>query len=167
MLLVDLFKKMFIGDGLNLYAYCGNNPLGYYNPSGYEGNIACPKSKEIQSNTGEKIPSRRGALREAKRDADIPYNQYPFDIVYTPMREAEHEGGHIIKNFNGKVIVTREYYYKNRSGQIIVIQDHGAGHKKGNEGSHFNVRPADKIRTGTKKHYPFKSKGEFICGMII
>ena len=23
------------GDGLNLYAYCGNNPVRYYDPSGY------------------------------------------------------------------------------------------------------------------------------------
>ena len=25
------------GDGLNLYAYCGNNPVGYYDLSGYAG----------------------------------------------------------------------------------------------------------------------------------
>ena len=23
------------GDGLNLYAYCGNNPVRYYDPGGY------------------------------------------------------------------------------------------------------------------------------------
>ena len=28
-------EDIYRGDGLNLYAYCGNNPVGYYDPSGY------------------------------------------------------------------------------------------------------------------------------------
>ena len=28
-------EDVYRGDGLNLYAYCGNNPVGYYDPSGY------------------------------------------------------------------------------------------------------------------------------------
>ncbi|WP_415926616.1 RHS repeat-associated core domain-containing protein [Lacrimispora sinapis] len=30
-------EDVYRGDGLNLYAYCGNNPVVYYDPSGYEG----------------------------------------------------------------------------------------------------------------------------------
>ncbi|HDR6300719.1 hypothetical protein DZB85_13545 [Bacillus sp. LB(2018)] len=41
----------------------------------------------------------------------------------------------------------------------IIIQDHSAGYSKGGQGPHFNVRPADKPRTGkfesTQEHYPF------------
>ncbi|WP_297429535.1 RHS repeat-associated core domain-containing protein [Clostridium sp.] len=33
-------EDIYRGDGLNLYAYCGNNPVGYYDPSGY---MACDK----------------------------------------------------------------------------------------------------------------------------
>jgi hypothetical protein len=29
-------EDIYRGDGLNLYAYCGNNPVVYYDPSGYE-----------------------------------------------------------------------------------------------------------------------------------
>ncbi|MFT8352780.1 RHS repeat-associated core domain-containing protein, partial [Clostridium saccharoperbutylacetonicum] len=29
-------EDIYRGDGLNLYAYCGNNPVSYYDPSGYE-----------------------------------------------------------------------------------------------------------------------------------
>ena len=28
-------EDMYKGDGLNLYAYCRNNPVVYYDPSGY------------------------------------------------------------------------------------------------------------------------------------
>jgi len=28
-------EDVYQGDGLNLYAYCGNNPVAYYDPSGY------------------------------------------------------------------------------------------------------------------------------------
>ena len=37
-------EDVYRGDGLNLYAYCANNPVMYYDPSGYIG--ICPKSKE-------------------------------------------------------------------------------------------------------------------------
>ena len=76
------------------------------------------------------------------------------------MRSAEYEGGHIIKDNDGNIIMTREYYFKNNSGETIVIQDHSAGHKKGGQGSHFNVRPEYSTRTGhvpgTQDHYPFE-----------
>ncbi|WP_252243923.1 MULTISPECIES: RHS repeat-associated core domain-containing protein [unclassified Clostridium] len=32
-------EDVYRGDGLNLYAYCGNNPEGYYDPSRY---AMCP-----------------------------------------------------------------------------------------------------------------------------
>ncbi|ARU63759.1 hypothetical protein CBW65_02610 [Tumebacillus avium] len=76
------------------------------------------------------------------------------------MRTAEYEGGHVIKDKNGGIIETREYHFTNTKGEKIVIQDHGAGHEKGGQGPHFNVRPAGDTRTGkvagTKEHYPFK-----------
>ena len=116
--------------------------------------------KAIKVGTQADLPGRNGAFRAAKRDAKIPVNQQPYDIVKEPMRTAEYEGGHIIKESNGNIIETKEYYFKNYDGDTIVIQDHSAGHKKGGQGSHFNVRPGDNTRTGkvpgTKEHYPFK-----------
>ncbi|MDP4095824.1 HNH/endonuclease VII fold putative polymorphic toxin [Paenibacillus sp. P96] len=107
--------------------------------------------------TGE--VSRNGALNQAKRDAGIPRSQQPEAVKRVDMRSAQHEGGHVIKDSNGKVISTREYVYTNKDGKKIVIQDHSAGHQKGGQGPHFNVRPADNTRTGkvpgTMEHYPF------------
>ena len=42
-----LQEDVYQGDGLNLYAYCGNNPVRYYDPSGYSKtpevyNTGCP-----------------------------------------------------------------------------------------------------------------------------
>ncbi|WP_082927870.1 HNH/endonuclease VII fold putative polymorphic toxin [Paenibacillus oryzisoli] len=103
--------------------------------------------------------SRNGALNQAKRDAGIPRSQQPEAVNRVDMRLAQHEGGHVIKDSNGKVISTREYVCTNKDGKKIVIQDHSAGHQKGGQGPHFNVRPADNTRTGkvpgTMEHYPF------------
>ena len=39
-------EDVYQGDGLNLYAYCANNPVIYYDPSGYSkasnGTTGCP-----------------------------------------------------------------------------------------------------------------------------
>ena len=42
-----LQEDVYQGDGLNLYAYCGNNPVRYYDPIGYSKtpeiyNTGCP-----------------------------------------------------------------------------------------------------------------------------
>ncbi len=106
------------------------------------------------------LPSRHGAFRQAKRDAGIPVSQQPHDIQYVKMQGAKYEGGHALKDAEGEVIWTREYHFKNKEGKNIVIQDHSAGHLKGDQGPHFNVRTNDNTRNGKvkgiKDHYSFE-----------
>lgn len=57
-------EDVYRGDGLNLYAYCGNNPVGYYDPSGYssinkERPLELPAPGESSFNIGEKMVSRQ------------------------------------------------------------------------------------------------------------
>ena len=107
--------------------------------------------------------TRKAALREAKSDAGIPKTQQPQKVEKVKMTSAESTGSYAILDDKGKVIYTREYHYTNTNGGKIIIQDHGAGHQFangiGNQGSHFNVRPANNPRTGKVKgtlgHYPF------------
>jgi len=40
------------GDGLNLYTYCNNNPVTYYDPSGYAKKAGCPPGAKIGGDGG-------------------------------------------------------------------------------------------------------------------
>ncbi|OZY57991.1 hypothetical protein CJF39_18260 [Pseudomonas lundensis] len=125
--------------GLNLYAYAPN-PVEWVDALGLSG--------------------RRGAFKQAKRDARVPVSQQPDSIVKVPMTT---RGGCPVI-CDGKRVETREYMFAREDGSKVVIQDHSAGHNFGEGGigdqnSHFNVRPQENTRTGsvpgTAAHYPF------------
>ncbi|MCY1019272.1 HNH/endonuclease VII fold putative polymorphic toxin [Pyxidicoccus sp. MSG2] len=106
------------------------------------------------------LPTRRGALNQARRDLGIPRSQQPQSVNRVPMTDP---GGNRILNDARKPIMTREYTYTRPDGSKVVIQDHSAGHRfgegVGDQGPHFNVRPPENTRTGkvpgTLDHYLF------------
>ncbi|NML35554.1 hypothetical protein HHL14_32710 [Paraburkholderia sp. G-4-1-8] len=128
-----------LAGGVNVYQYAPN-PISWVDPLGLMG--------------------RNGAFRQAKRDAGIPMSQRPDSVTRTPMTS---RGGCPVI-CNGKRVETREYLFTREDGSRVVIQDHGAGHQFGkggigDQGPHFNVRPAGETRNGsvlgTAAHYPF------------
>ncbi|WP_077611728.1 RHS repeat-associated core domain-containing protein [Clostridium sp. Marseille-P2415] len=99
-----LQEDVYRGDGLNLYAYCANNPVVYYDPSGYNALTDCegkdggtpakegttPSGKVSQESnstkgSGYKVLGGRFADVDATRGADevghhVAQNRYNQDI---------------------------------------------------------------------------------------
>ncbi|MCX4299687.1 MAG: RHS repeat-associated core domain-containing protein [Lachnospiraceae bacterium] len=69
-------EDVYQGDGLNLYAYCKNNPVMHYDPNGY----ACKNSGEIAgdgNNSGEKSVSKKAMmLREGKNKTIVQVKSF-------------------------------------------------------------------------------------------
>jgi hypothetical protein len=97
--------------------------------------------------------SKKAALTSLKKDARIPKSQAPISINRVELKN----GKKTVLDATGKPIMTREYLHKTIDGNKVIIQDHSAGHTKGNVGSHYNVRPASQPKNGkikgTLKHY--------------
>ncbi len=81
-----LQEDVYQGDGLNLYAYCGNNPVTYFDPSGYNGDSTCPPESNIaDDNEKDKYPERTPeAQEEAQRVVDVGNAIKAFDESQNP-----------------------------------------------------------------------------------
>ncbi len=68
-----LQEDVYQGDGLNLYAYCRNNPVVYYDPSGYnEQSNKCGNTGKI-GNTDE---APQDQINQQKNDTAVPKEPY-------------------------------------------------------------------------------------------
>ncbi|EIK68315.1 Rhs family protein [Pseudomonas synxantha BG33R] len=166
-----------LAGGVNGYQYVPS-PTGWIDPLGLSTN--CPgsgKKKPTCSLPAEPdIPdvSRKGAFRQAKRDANVPMTQNP-DVMTHPksgrttqyiVEKMTDLNDDNILDESGRFINSRVYQFTRADGSKVLIQDHSAGHKFGrpdgigDQKAHFNLRPIDKPRNGTvnggKDHYNFR-----------
>ncbi|WPN99879.1 RHS repeat-associated core domain-containing protein [Pseudomonas sp. MUP55] len=166
-----------LAGGINAYQYVPN-PTGWIDPLGLNANCPGPGEKKPTCSLPAEpdIPdhSRKGAFRQAKRDANIPITQNP-DLIKNPksgrtkqykiekMTDLNDEN---ILDEGGRPIYSRVYQFTRADGSKVLIQDHSAGHKFGradgigDQKAHFNLRPIAKPRNGTveggRDHYNFR-----------
>ena len=83
-----LQEDTYRGDGLNLYAYCANNPVVYYDPSGHVKNNCPPGAaanvKETQGNqavNGGNNNSKPNQVHHFATDKNKTYTQQFKDIA--------------------------------------------------------------------------------------
>ena len=68
-----LQEDTYYGDGLNLYTYCHNNPVGYVDPSGHA--EICPEKRAAVDELMKKGISEEEALAEYQKYRDLPENK--------------------------------------------------------------------------------------------
>ncbi|MBD5515016.1 MAG: hypothetical protein HDR06_10300 [Lachnospiraceae bacterium] len=101
-----LQEDTYRGDGLNLYAYCANNPVMYYDPSGHA--TDCNKNK---SNGGEKTEAAKKSGETSatakgkevhKQKADARRQSGEFDSVNEKLKDANGNEIKVTKTVNKK-----------------------------------------------------------------
>jgi RHS repeat-associated protein len=76
-------EDTYRGDGLNLYAYCQNNPVVYYDPSGYAASPIC----DAKANAYQKILDEGGQLTKDQYAELKRYNRAKDNSLYQAERE--------------------------------------------------------------------------------
>ena len=127
-------EDVYRGDGLNLYTYCDNNPVIYYDPSGY----VCDELKDIYKKYRKKGLSPSEAYKFAKEDISINLPLYNGKNTYgilvlpdkTPIRFVSGNAPSEYKNYiaashvEGKAAI---YMRKNNIPEGVLYHNNPGG----------------------------------------
>ena len=92
-------EDVYRGDGLNLYVYCANNPVMYYDPSGYEEqNVGC-RISDNATNNNQRPNTDSEDRRESITNTAITHSSVG-DFTYDPKTGAvsKMKGGEYVGN---------------------------------------------------------------------
>ena len=170
-------EDVYQGDGLNLYAYCHNNPVVYYDPSGYIEN-ACPPqgkisesvdesgSKTVKNWKGQEVKIPDGHIM-SPRDPD--FSAKPI-IEEGPYTSAQRDAFFAGNSAGTKLAPHHRHQIPVRDGGVID-EIPGPGHPSGNQhtagtpsrhpaGSIFNKEPGGNVLRANEIKQHWKNKGE-------
>ena len=107
-------EDVYRGDGLNLYAYCGSNPVMYVDPSGYSeqcGTGSESGKKTIKSTLGNEID-----VTPSSKHTSVNKNPGPYGEANTSVDILDAEGN----------IKTRRWYDSDgKAYRDVDMSDHG------------------------------------------
>ena len=105
-------EDVYQGDGLNLYAYCGNNPVVYDDPSGYE-RKACPPQGKISESVDEDGTSSNKVLGGSFKDVDA--TRGPDEVGHHMPQDAYNKTIGVSRNDGPALLMSREDHALTRS----------------------------------------------------
>ncbi|MBD5463888.1 MAG: RHS repeat-associated core domain-containing protein [Lachnospiraceae bacterium] len=118
-------EDTYRGDGLNLYAYCGNNPVMYYDPSGHN---------QITQPTVEPESPRSGGEGGLKSNNPLSYLQRALEnqgLDTTPSRLKEvwieDDYKYTVRVHEGNSKYTNADVIYRVSRQSTILDEHGQG----------------------------------------
>ncbi len=140
------------GDGLNLYVYCGNNPVIYYDPSGY----LCSKKinqlnkeiREFKGNRGEYLRKKYGELKPEEINERINIRS---NIVFSYRKNNSpiKQGGYKVNDI--------DKYKKNSPGQNRA-EGHKHSPEDGRVESHHPIQNEWAIRWAKRYHKKYSKR---------
>ena len=136
-----LQEDEYQGDGLNLYAYCGNNPVRYYDPSGYS------KKKTAVNRTICEFETINGdAGKENADTSKIITNSAGQEVIRKYVNDEDELLKMAEEAAGGNLDDFKEFkpgWYLNEE-ETIKIEWNMEGHDTTNEGPHVTVRHKNK-----------------------
>ncbi|MCY9522753.1 RHS repeat-associated core domain-containing protein, partial [Paenibacillus apiarius] len=163
------------GDGLNLYAYVGNNPINYVDPSGYSKKCGGGGKKEgpfeetveVTDKLGENPPRKR-VFNQAKIDAGIPTSASPVKQAWVNANNAGKTGEpmkvykFIVKEKTGfaeKYIIEHRNDPNGRGLHFHVADTKYTGQDLFENGQRYKNLGKDPNFPNIQGHYPEHKKG--------
>ena len=145
-------EDVYQGDGLNLYAYCGNNPVTYYDPSGYtQKKDPCGGNWNIgEEQGGDDLSSEKNAILDNPSIVGHIFQDEPGHIPDTPENRVLLENtSNNENNYRGDDQYGNSWYTSNQDdGSEIWVETRNGNIIDG--GINSTPRPWDP-NTGLKK----------------